>query len=267
MYPRGAKHLMDSSSPVVTACLRQWGSVLAAVEAIPDADFAEPSSLPGWRVAELVAHLAACQRVVVDWLAAPPPPRAQLAAAAYLLTLPAVAPVVLAREQAAAASASPEQLRSGVRDAFEALAEAVSGADPARIVAARAGAIRLDELMITRCVEGVVHAGDLEVSLGDRASVLPDREALKIATKALLAALAIKAPGKSVEVRVPPFGAVQAVEGIRHTRGTPPNVVETDAVTWVRLAAGRLSWTSALAANLVHASGDRSDIREFLPLL
>jgi uncharacterized protein (TIGR03083 family) len=256
---------------VVVACLRQWALVVAAVEATPDDAFDQPSSLAGWRVAELVAHLAACQRVVVEWIAIPSPPKADLVAAGYLLTLPAAAALVMARELAAAADASPEQLRAAVRTAFEALTAAVADVDPARIVAARAGAIRLDELMVTRCVEGVVHALDLETSLGMGLGLAvvsePDREALKVATKALLGAMAIKAPGKSVEVRVPPFGAVQAVEGIRHTRGTPPNVVETDALTWVRLAAGRLPWTAAVASNAVHASGDRSDISEFLPLL
>jgi Bacterial SCP ortholog len=76
-----------------------------------------------------------------------------------------------------------------------------------------------------------------------------------------------KAPGHTVEVRVPPIAAVQCVEGPRHTRGTPSNVVELDPVTWVRLAAGRLSWSEALADGRLSASGERSDIRGLLPLL
>jgi uncharacterized protein (TIGR03083 family) len=258
------------STAAVAACLRQWALVVAAVEATPDDAFDRPTSLPGWRVAELVSHLAACQRVVADWIELPAPSRVGVAAAGYLLTLAAFAPVVSAREVAAASEATPGQLRTGVRGAFEAMTAAVEGADPARIVAARAGAIRLDELIVTRCVEGVVHGLDLQSALGGLGLVptlAPDRDALKISTRALLGAMALKAPGKSVEVRVPPHGAVQAVEGIRHTRGTPPNVVETDALTWVRLAAGRLSWSAAVATGGVHASGDRSDISEFLPLL
>jgi uncharacterized protein (TIGR03083 family) len=258
------------STAVVGACLRQWALVVAAVDALPDDAFGHPSSLPGWRIAELVAHLAACQQVVADWIGKPSPPRVELASAGYLLTLSAFAPVIAAREVAAASDATPGQLRASARAALAAMTEAVEGADPARIVAARAGAIRLDELMVTRCVEGIVHGLDLQAALsglGKVSTLEPDREALKISTRALLSAMAVKAPGKSVEVRVPPFGAVQAVEGIRHTRGTPPNVVETDALTWVRLAAGRLPWTAAVAAGAVHASGDRSDISEFLPLL
>jgi hypothetical protein len=98
------------------------------------------------------------------------------------------------------------------------------------------------------------------------AGLEPDRAVLRRATRHLLGLLTARAPGRSVEVRVPPFGAVQCVEGPRHTRGTPPNVVETDALTWLLLASGRLSWAAALAAGRVHASGARADLSPFLPL-
>ena len=78
--------------------------------------------------------------------------------------------------------------------------------------------------------------------------------------------LALQHPGGSVEVRVPPFGVVQCVEGPRHTRGTPPNVVETDAATWLALATGRSTWQEAVATGTVHASGERADLSERLPL-
>ncbi len=70
----------------------------------------------------------------------------------------------------------------------------------------------------------------------------PERSVQKAAVKESLAELARRAPGHSVEVRVPPFGAVQCVEGPRHTRGTPPNVVETDPRTWMSLVLGRVTW-------------------------
>ncbi len=95
----------------------------------------------------------------------------------------------------------------------------------------------------------------------------PQREAIRAAVTHLLGLLASDAPGRAVEVRVPPYAAVQAVAGPRHTRGTPPNVVETDPVTWVRLALGRLSWAQAREAGLVSASGPRADLSEWLPLL
>lgn len=78
--------------------------------------------------------------------------------------------------------------------------------------------------------------------------------------------LADDVPGNSVEVRVPPFAAVQAVPGPRHTRGTPPNVVETDATTWLALATGELSWPDAVAQSRISASGSRADLAAFLPV-
>ena len=84
--------------------------------------------------------------------------------------------------------------------------------------------------------------------------------------KHFLAVLGTRAPGRSVEVRVPPYAAVQAVEGVRHTRGTPPAVVETDASTWLSLATGELSWSEAESAGRVRASGERADLTAYLPL-
>jgi hypothetical protein len=78
--------------------------------------------------------------------------------------------------------------------------------------------------------------------------------------------LADRHPGHSTEVRVPPFGAVQCVAGPRHTRGTPPNVVETDGATWLALATGDLTWADAVAAGRVSASGSRADLASLLPL-
>ena len=94
----------------------------------------------------------------------------------------------------------------------------------------------------------------------------PDPKDLAAAVRALLRTLATTAPGRSVEVRVPPYGAVQCMAGPRHARGTPPNVVETDPVTWVELATGRLSWHDAVASGRVSASGARADLSPHLPL-
>ncbi|MBN9215230.1 MAG: hypothetical protein ABS62_01830 [Microbacterium sp. SCN 70-200] len=94
----------------------------------------------------------------------------------------------------------------------------------------------------------------------------PARTDLATAVRYLLQLLAEKAPGNTVEVRVPPFGAVQVVEGPRHTRGTPPNVVETDAATWIALATGEQTWSDALAAGRILASGTRADLESLLPL-
>lgn len=93
-----------------------------------------------------------------------------------------------------------------------------------------------------------------------------DRATLALATRYLLEQLADEAEGHTVEVRVPPFGAVQAIPGPRHTRGTPPNVVEMDAATWVALATGSLDWASAVADLRVTASGQRATLVGHLPL-
>jgi Bacterial SCP ortholog len=95
---------------------------------------------------------------------------------------------------------------------------------------------------------------------------MPDPAALGIVVRYLLGLLAERAPGRSVEVRVPPVAAIQCVEGPRHTRGTPPNVIETDPVTFVRLATGRLAWAEAVSVGAVRASGLRADLSEWLPL-
>jgi hypothetical protein len=94
----------------------------------------------------------------------------------------------------------------------------------------------------------------------------PLRDAARAAVRFLLDSLAQRAPGRAVEVRVPPYAAVQCVAGPRHTRGTPPNVVETDPATWLALATGRLDWAAAVAAGRVRASGPRSDLSAYLPL-
>jgi hypothetical protein len=92
----------------------------------------------------------------------------------------------------------------------------------------------------------------------------PVRPAARLAVKLLLDRLATDFPGRSVEVRVPPYAAVQCVEGPRHTRGTPPNVIETDARTWILLATGRLSWADA--RDRISASGERADLSSRLPV-
>jgi hypothetical protein len=94
----------------------------------------------------------------------------------------------------------------------------------------------------------------------------PERADLALAVRHLAEELAARAPGRSVEVRIPPYAAVQAIPGPRHTRGTPPAVVETDSATWIGLATGRLSWWEAVESGRVAASGERTDLTPFLPL-
>ncbi|QIX28547.1 hypothetical protein ncot_01615 [Nocardioides sp. JQ2195] len=92
------------------------------------------------------------------------------------------------------------------------------------------------------------------------------RADLKLLTKHYLAILEERAPGNSVEVRVPPHAAVQVIPGVRHTRGTPPAVVELDALTWIGLARGEIRFAEAEADGRVRASGQRADLSAYLPL-
>lgn len=95
---------------------------------------------------------------------------------------------------------------------------------------------------------------------------MSDEPSVKEQVKASLARLQEIAPGRAVEVRIPPYAAVQVVAGHTHRRGTPSAVVETDAQTWLSLAAGTLTWAEAVATGRLHASGERSDLSGYLPL-
>ncbi|TLM84341.1 hypothetical protein FDW83_06330 [Pseudarthrobacter sp. NamE2] len=92
------------------------------------------------------------------------------------------------------------------------------------------------------------------------------RTVLATAVRYSLEEVTARAPGNSVEVRVPPFGVTQCVEGPRHTRGTPPNVIECDAATWLGMVTGQMAWAEAVAAGKVAASGQRADLSALLPL-
>lgn len=95
----------------------------------------------------------------------------------------------------------------------------------------------------------------------------PDHARVAVAVRYLLQLLEQRYPGRSVEVRVPPFGAVQCIAGPRHTRGTPANVIEIEPGAWVSLAVGDLSWQQALSTQQVSVSGVRADLTDLLPLI
>lgn len=109
-------------------------------------------------------------------------------------------------------------------------------------------------------------AEEVSAALGRRAGNEATAADVRLLVKHFLAVLAERAPGGSVEVRVPPYAAVQAVPGVRHTRGTPPAVVEADAPTWLELALGEAAWSEVVDAGRVHASGERADLSPYLPL-
>lgn len=112
----------------------------------------------------------------------------------------------------------------------------------------------------------VVTAAEVAAALDVAARAAPAPADVRAAVRVTAHYLAQRHPGRAVEIRIPPFVAVQAIEGLRHTRGTPPNVVETDPATWLALVSGRQPWADALAAGSVRASGTRADLSSVLPL-
>jgi uncharacterized protein (TIGR03083 family) len=227
--------------------------------------FALPTRLGTWTVAELVAHIGLDMASVSRYLNGEPAAKAELDAPAYALACAAAAEGVDERVRMMSEEARPAELRHHVHESRLEADRLLADAASDFVVPSRLGPIGLADFLATRCFEGTVHGLDLAAALGAEPEL--EREALGITVRVLAGALAAKAPGRSVELRVPPYAAVQAVEGPRHTRGTPPNVVETDAVTWLELATGRLSWADAAAAARLSACGDRADLSAYLPVL
>lgn len=252
---------MTAAYAAQNAALIDW------LERLPPQDWEQPSRLPGWTVRELGFHATDMTAVVVRALAGGGMKQTPLSIAKYTEAWREAADEIAARDRASARDIEPAGVianaRSARADVLAALA-AVTG-DP--VVAARRGPLRLTDLMVTRVNEAVVHSIDLSASVPDREPVQMDRQALGVACRMLTGILGERVPGHSVELRVPPYSAVQCVEGPRHTRGTPPNVVEVDAMTWIELATGRVGWAAALADGRLRTSGERADISEHLPVL
>ncbi|MFE9613273.1 sterol carrier family protein [Streptomyces sp. NPDC006012] len=246
------------------AVLAQLGNVREAARTLGPEQLALPTRLGDWTVRELVAHIGMAVTAVGRSLDRPEPPRPE----GTLLDWP-----FATSTNAAAIDAFTRQLAERHPDLGAYLAEveqnlgAQLDAHPGtRLLQTNAGALPLTDYLVTRTVELVVHTDDLNAAVPGL-TVPQDRQALAAATRLLADALAVRAPGGSTEVRIPPYAVVQCVEGPRHTRGTPPNVVETDPLTWIRLAGGRLAWADALADAKVSASGERADLGGLLPLM
>ena len=170
------------------------------------------------------------------------------------------------REVESTRDREPAEILADLYDQLAVATAAVADLPTTRAVAAPRGPLSPGDWLTTRAIELVVHADDLSRSLPDREPVEIDRTALRFVAQSCADVVAARAPGRSLELRVPPYAAVQCVEGPRHTRGTPPNVVETDPMTWIRLAAGRQDWGAAVATGAVRASGERADLSRWLPL-
>src|SRR5690242_6404566 len=245
------------------AVIAQADLIAAWLSGLPPSAWRTPSVLPGWTIAELAQHLAMSLRATHTVLADPSPDK-PIGLDRYVAAYAAAGPEVLERELSGTAGRDPADVLAGLY--AERAAAAVADPPVTRAVAGPRGPLTPADWLVTRAIEMVVHADDLSRSLPERVAVELDRPALRLVTQACADLLATRAPGRSLELRIPPYAAVQCVAGPRHTRGTPPNVVETDPLTWIRLAAGRLDWREAVAGGAVWASGERADLTGWLPL-
>ncbi|MFI9580948.1 sterol carrier family protein [Streptomyces sp. NPDC052236] len=262
-----AKKRTRSYDPARTraAVLAQFEHVRQAVGSLAPAQFDLPTRLGDWTVRELAAHIAMTIGSISRSLALPEPAAQEVTLLDYpFATVRFAGQVDEGVKEIAAASTLAETVELYARTVAR-LRELLPAVPDDRLLASRLGAMRFGDFLVTRTVELIVHTDDLNDAAG--LSIPYDRQALAACTRLLADALAVKAPGASTEVRVPPFAVVQCVEGPRHTRGTPPNVVETDPLTWIRLATGRTQWSEAVEAAKVSASGERADLSGLLPIL
>ncbi|HTY72157.1 MAG TPA: sterol carrier family protein [Actinomycetes bacterium] len=254
----------------------QWELISRWVDVVPTSAYDRPSPLSGWRVRDLLAHLTRTLRMFDDIT---PTSARPLSIAGYVAGYAGAADDL--RDSAVRlADSLGDDLPAALEAAWAQRRPRIDVLTPGEVLDAPRGPIRAGDLVATRVVEYVVHADDLARCLPDAPPGLDpdalaprvpppglDPDALALVVRVLLGVLAERVPGRSVEVRVPPYGVVQCVEGPRHTRGTPPNVVETDPLTWLRVAAGRRTWADAVHAGDVRASGERADLSPWLPLL
>ncbi|MGV9759550.1 sterol carrier family protein [Streptomyces tricolor] len=261
-----AKKRARSYDPAKTraAVLAQLAHVREAARGLDPGQLALPTRLGDWTVRDLIAHIGMAATAVHRALELPAPPRQTVTVAEWpSATGPGAADI---DDRTRGVTADHPDLDAYLTDADHRLRVLLDAHPGSRLLETNAGALPLADYLVTRTVELVVHTDDLNAAVPGL-DVPYDRQALAAATRLLADALAVKAPGGSTEVRVPPYAVVQCVEGPRHTRGTPPNVVETDPLTWIRLATGRLAWADALAEAKVSASGERADIGGLLPVM
>lgn len=246
------------------AVLAQFGNVGEAVRTLVAEQLALPTRLGEWTVRDLAVHITMAVESVSRALGREEPAKADFGPLDHTAATAAYAGAI-AEGSHDLAEATPDLVALYAR-VEQRITEGLAAAPQDRVIDTRAGAMPLDDYLLTRTIELVVHTDDLNAAVP--ALDIPfDRHALATCVRLFADTLAVRAPGGSTEVRIPPYAVVQCVEGPRHTRGTPPNVVETDPLTWIRLATGRLEWAAALEEAKVSASGERADLSGLLPLM
>ena len=252
------------------ALLGQSRTVVGWLQGLPLEMFERPSVLPAWTVRQLIGHLVFLHAGFVASLDRPTTDTA-LPIHEFVTRYRRDVEMIMAATLDASAGLTGSEVIAQLELAVDDLADRLEAGDRlAQVVMAPRGPITIEDYLATRIVELVVHTDDLNRSVPELTPARLQRSALASCTRTLAAILSRQHPGHSVEVRVPPYAAVQCAisdPGPTHTRGTPPNVVETDPLTFLRLATGRIQWTDAVANGTVHASGLRANLAPVLPLL
>jgi uncharacterized protein (TIGR03083 family) len=241
---------------------------------LPMESFERPTVLPKWSVRQLAGHLVLVHRGLVRLLDQPTRER-PLPIYEFVERYRRDVDMIMASTLEASTELAGEEVVAGLESAIDDLATRLdAGIQMSRVITTPRGPTTIEDFLATRIVELVVHTDDLNRSLPEETPAALQRGALARCTRTLAAILAGRHPGRSVEVRVPPYAAVQCAiggpsgdPGPTHTRGTPPNVVETDPVSFLRLATGRTTWAEAVGEGAVHASGLRANLSGVLPIL
>jgi|SRR5215211_144406 len=252
------------------ALLEQSRTVLAWLQELPKESFEWRSVLPAWSVRQLAGHLVLVHTGLVRWLDRPST-EAALPISEFVKRYRRDVDMIMASTLDASVGLSGEEVVARLQSAIDDLETRLDvGFRMSSVITTPRGPTTIEDFLATRIVELIVHTDDLNRSLPDETPAALQRSALARCTRTLAGILVARHPGRSVEVRVPPYVAVQCAitdPGPTHTRGTPPNVVEVDPVTFLRLAAGRTTWVEEVGHGSVHASGVRADLSPVLPLL
>jgi uncharacterized protein (TIGR03083 family) len=252
------------------ALLEQSRTVLEWLHGLTPAAFERPTVLPDWNVRQLAGHLVFVHTGLRQSLDQPTREPA-LPIQEYVTRYRRDVEMIMAATLAASADLTRSEVVARLESAIDDLAVRLeAGVQMSQVISTRRGPTRIEDYFATRIVELVVHTDDLNRSVPEAPPAELHRSALARCTRTLAGILSERHPGRSVEVRVPPYAAVQCAigdPGPSHTRGTPPNVVETDPLSFLRLATGRIQWSDAVANGAVYASGLRTDLSAVLPLL
>jgi uncharacterized protein (TIGR03083 family) len=252
------------------ALLEQSRTLLGWLHDLPTEAFEGPTVLPHWTVRQLTGHLVLIHTGFLRFLDQPTK-QAALPIHEFVTRYRRDVEMIMATTLEASDGLTGPEVVTRLASAIDDLATKLDGGIRlSQVISTPRGPATIEDFLASRIVELVVHTDDLNRSVPEATPAALERSALARCTRTLAGILAGQNPGRSVEVRVPPYAAVQCAigePGPTHTRGTPPNVVETDPLTFLRLATGRIQWTDAVGNGTIHASGLRADLSPVLPLL